>query len=140
MGPIAAYHGDYETASLLLDHGASVHERDSVGRTSLHWAVHNVDDKLVELLLEHGARVNTRNGSGTTPLHEAVFSYDQCNAESSEYALRVLDLLLSYGADVNAQTQGGLAPLDFIECASRSEEEWGEVKRLFRQHGGHSGV
>ena len=35
--------------NLLIEHGASVHVRDNVGNTALHFASHNVEDRRVRV-------------------------------------------------------------------------------------------
>ncbi len=53
---------------LLLDHGARVAGRDSVGRTPLHWAAKSDNVEAAKILLEEGAVRTHRDSRGATPL------------------------------------------------------------------------
>jgi uncharacterized protein len=64
--------GEYETAKILLDHGADPLVRQSQGFTPMHEAAFTGRQDLVQLLLDHGAELNSRTDSGRTPLAEAL--------------------------------------------------------------------
>jgi len=64
--------GEYETAKILLDHGADPLVRQSLGFTPMHEAAFSGRQDLVQLLLDHGAELNSRSDSGKTPLAEAL--------------------------------------------------------------------
>jgi len=64
--------GQYETAKILLDHGADALVRQSLGFTPMHEAAILGRQDLVQLLLDHGAEINSRSDSGRTPLSEAI--------------------------------------------------------------------
>jgi hypothetical protein len=85
---------DYETARLLLDHGAQVDKRGCQGMTPLMAvAVHKRGDlAIVWLLLKHGASVGARDDSNRTAISR------MCNLEGGEYYRRVhiIRLLASY--------------------------------------------
>lgn len=53
-----------EIAEKLIAYKVDINKSDVTGRTPLHWAVDNGDEKMVRLLLVHGADANayTRNG------------------------------------------------------------------------------
>ena len=52
----AAIFGEYEPAKILIEAGADVNAKDSVGKTPLDYATEKGYDDLVELLLANGAR------------------------------------------------------------------------------------
>jgi hypothetical protein len=68
----AVLNGQYETAKILVDHGADVLVRQSRGFTPLHEAALLGRQDLVQLLIDHGAELNSRSDSGRTPLSEAI--------------------------------------------------------------------
>lgn len=90
-----------EVVEVLLQRGADVHARDSLGNTPLHKAVVFGAAVVVEALLERGADVNAVNKQITTALHKAVLGGDQ----------EVMEVLLSRGADVNIRDKGVCTPL-----------------------------
>ena len=91
-------------ATALLDAGADVNARDTLGQTPLHKAVRQEDDSavfMVTLLIEGGADANARANDGQTPLHLAA-SLD---------LVPVMSALIQAGAEVDARTNDGLTPL-----------------------------
>ncbi|XP_030176440.1 ankyrin repeat domain-containing protein 54 isoform X1 [Lynx canadensis] len=60
---------DVETVQQLLEDGTDPCAADDKGRTALHFASCNGNDRIVQLLLDHGADPNQRDGLGNTPLH-----------------------------------------------------------------------
>lgn len=80
--------------SMLLEHGADLHLRDSWGATALHVAP---GAEAVRVLLAAGDCVHVVDGEGQTPLHTA----------GSVGPARVL---LESGADVHATDQHGRTP------------------------------
>ena len=73
------------------------------GRTPLHVAVMNNNEKLAELLIKRGANVNAQDDEVWIPLHFAVIRNN----------LRLADLLIRNGANLNIQNAGGWTPLHF---------------------------
>lgn len=89
--------GNEVIVRMLIDSGADIDERDSVGgSTALHVAVRSKRENLLRLLVESGADVNAEDDLGRTPLYEAV-------ANGFEAGLRVL---LANGADVRNKKTG----------------------------------
>lgn len=86
--------------TLLIENGANIHGKDSVGNTPLHMAALG-QTKLVKLLLKQGADVNAVNAAGETPLHKAV--------QYPEY--KVVRELLHHGADKSICNAQGLTPV-----------------------------
>ncbi|XP_051497013.1 GA-binding protein subunit beta-2 isoform X2 [Apus apus] len=89
---LAAQHGHYSTAEVLLRAGVSRDARTKVDRTPLHMAAADGHAQVVELLIRSGADVNAKDMLKMTALHWAT-----------EHNHRdVVELLIKYGADVNA--------------------------------------
>lgn len=68
----AVAHKRFDIAQFLVDSGADVDVKDSVGKTALHYAVDRGDARLVELLLDHKADVAAVDVTGCSPLLLAV--------------------------------------------------------------------
>lgn len=66
---LAAFFGQLEAASLLLDAGADVHavSRNSMKNTPLHAAAAGKHQRLARLLLARGASADTADAGGFTP-------------------------------------------------------------------------
>ncbi|XP_044305188.1 GA-binding protein subunit beta-2 isoform X3 [Varanus komodoensis] len=89
---LAAQHGHYSTAEVLLRAGVSRDARTKVDRTPLHMAAADGHLHIVELLIRNGADVNAKDMLKMTALHWAT-----------EHNHReVVELLVRYGADVHA--------------------------------------
>jgi ankyrin repeat protein len=56
----------------LLEAGASAVAKDDEGRTALHLAVENDDQKFLNLLIQNSASVNDTDNRGKSALHYAV--------------------------------------------------------------------
>lgn len=83
-----------DKARLLVEKGARVEVRSSLGNTALILAARKFGNSAtVKLLLDHGASANSANVLGATPLMAAVAAEDLDSAR----------LLLDHGADVNAK-------------------------------------
>lgn len=97
----AANANDVETVQQLLEDGADPCGADDKGRTALHFASCNGNDRIVQLLLTYGADPNQRDGLGNTPLHLAA-----CTNH-----VPVITTLLRGGARVDALDRAGRTPL-----------------------------
>ena len=136
---IAATLGDADNLAFLLERGAPVSSRTSLGDTALHLAAAAAKPAAVELLLRQGAEPNARSPQGTTALHEALraapspqsrMAVDQllfARANPEAMAADTLDspltlaarvgdpvtikFLLAYGADPSAMAASGAVPV-----------------------------
>lgn len=81
--------------ALVHSHGASVHARDSNGRTALF----HVECYYARFLVEKGADPNARDKKGRTPIY----------MRASDSSRRTY--LVEAGADVNVQDRAGATPL-----------------------------
>ncbi len=79
-----------EIAELLVKHGAIIAEKNSQGKTALHYAAESFNGSLVQFLLDHKANVNAQDPTGKTPLMIAVRSVSGEN---------IIDILSNAGAD-----------------------------------------
>ena len=87
----AAREGRYDAAWVLLEQGAALDVRDSLGRTPLHaaaapWWKESTD--LVELLLDSGAEVDAVDHQGRTPLDIATAAGNERTAAILERTAR----------------------------------------------------
>uniref|UniRef100_A0A8C5Y9K3 GA binding protein transcription factor subunit beta 2 n=1 Tax=Microcebus murinus TaxID=30608 RepID=A0A8C5Y9K3_MICMU len=89
---LAAQHGHYSTAEVLLRAGVSRDARTKVDRTPLHMAAADGHAHIVELLVRNGADVNAKDMLKMTALHWATEHHHR----------DVVELLIKYGADVHA--------------------------------------
>lgn len=84
---------DYsDLASDLIDVGAAVDAKDSLGNTALHYAVMEQQFDLMKLLIDSGADINAKNHYGKTPL--------LCAAEKS--FTKAAQILIRRNADIHA--------------------------------------
>jgi len=68
---MAARRGSVEIAAALLDCGAAIEARDSLGDTPLRRAVNCSKPAVAELLLARGADIHSKGSKGLTPLSAA---------------------------------------------------------------------
>ncbi|KAJ8339634.1 hypothetical protein SKAU_G00342670 [Synaphobranchus kaupii] len=100
---LAAQHGHYSTAEVLLRAGVSRDARTKVDRTPLHMAAAEGHSLIVELLVgQSGADINAKDMLKMTALHWA--------AEHGHRA--VVELLVKYGADVHALSKFDKTPFE----------------------------
>lgn len=96
----AAFLGNMNIVSLLIERKASVKICGTDGQTPLHWSASNISKEIPSLLIKSGADVNAINKRGETPLHFAA----------RNGSLEIAELLIGKGADVNAKTKDGHSP------------------------------
>ena len=63
----AAGAADPQTVERLIEAGADVNARDSMGMTPLHWAAYRGRMSTIQMLLDQGADPAARNGDNDTP-------------------------------------------------------------------------
>lgn len=89
---------------LLLDLGADVNSKDTVGRTPISYAVEKGHKHGLQLLIQHVANVDAKDGAGRTPL-----SYAAENGHKD-----ILELLLQHGpVGINSNDTAGRTPLSY---------------------------
>ena len=88
---IAARRADENSVKHLLEHGAKVNERNSLGESPLSIACLYGFSSIVKLLLENGADVNLLNRNGVNHL---------CIASKNNHR-NIAELLMLYGIDID---------------------------------------
>uniref|UniRef100_A0A1A7W894 GA repeat binding protein, beta 2a n=2 Tax=Iconisemion striatum TaxID=60296 RepID=A0A1A7W894_9TELE len=99
---LAAQHGHYSTADVLLRAGVSRDARTKVDRTPLHMAAAEGHNVIVELLIRSGADINAKDMLKMTALHWA--------AQHGHHG--VAETLIKNGADVHARSKFDKTPFD----------------------------
>ncbi|KAB2596834.1 acyl-CoA-binding domain-containing protein 1-like [Pyrus ussuriensis x Pyrus communis] len=107
MDAIHAFAREGEVDNLLkcIESGVSVDQKDSEGRTPLHWAVDRGHLNMTELLVSKNANVNEKDNEGQTALHYAVM----CDREG------IAEFLVKQNADTSAKDNDGNSPCDVCE-------------------------
>ena len=90
-----------EMFQFLLDHGASIEDRNKLRESPLHTAAAAGNIAVARMLVAKGADVNPRDNFQETPLFHAA---------RAGHAV-IARLLASSGADVNARNEAGYTPL-----------------------------
>ena len=121
----AAWNGNEAVVKLLLDKGADVKSKSSIGKTPLSRAAEKGHEAVVKLLLEKGVDVESKDGFGRTPLSRA--------AEKGHEA--VVKLLLEKGVDVESKDGFGRTPLSW--AAEKGHEA---VVKLLLEKGAQRGI
>jgi ankyrin repeat protein len=114
---------------LLLENKADANHRDKYGKTLLHFAVKNSEEK-VKMLIENGADVNAQDDQGFTPLYTAVMHGQLDSSWSPVICENVVDMLLKAGADIEARAVNNMTPL---YCAANSYQPSEGVRILLER-------
>ncbi len=145
----AAYSHALEVAQLLVQHGATIEDTDSRGRTPLHAACERgATPQFIRWLLDKGANPSAKDKEGNTPLHvlaqsyrelldhEAVLrKYGRVSEISRDRAKYISDIvgsaraLLARGADPSARNLVGQTPVDVAR-----EVGFNELVQLLQEH------
>ena len=140
MDPLhsAAFHGQTETAEILMVAGADPNGRDVSCNRPLHLAVQSpfpeATPVVMQQLMGAGARVDALNIYDETPLHTAAGLIFTAAAER-------VQLLLDAGAAPNARDVYDQTPLHRVARAnSRAQEQTSEVLRALIQAGAEANV
>lgn len=123
----AAISNQAECVQVLVDAGADLEQRDSMGETPLHYAAQRGSGDALLALLRQGADPNASSFSGSTALH---FTADG----DSDSADETVDLLLRWGASEQALDDNGKTPAKLLRKLKREcERAFGhEVEELTR--------
>ncbi|XP_013880622.1 GA-binding protein subunit beta-2a [Austrofundulus limnaeus] len=108
---LAAQHGHYSTADVLLRAGVSRDARTKVDRTPLHMAAAEGHTIIVELLIRSGADINAKDMLKMTALHWA--------AQHGHHG--VAEALVKHGADVHARSKFDKTPFDIAADIQNTE-------------------
>ncbi|XP_037651714.1 GA-binding protein subunit beta-2a [Sebastes umbrosus] len=108
---LAAQHGHYSTADVLLRAGVSRDARTKVDRTPLHMAAAEGHTVIVELLVRSGADINAKDMLKMTALH--------WSAQHGHHG--VAETLIKHGADVHALSKFDKTPFDIAVDIQNTE-------------------
>ncbi|XP_019965055.1 GA-binding protein subunit beta-2a [Paralichthys olivaceus] len=108
---LAAQHGHYSTADVLLRAGVSRDARTKVDRTPLHMAAAEGHTIIVELLVRSGADINAKDMLKMTALHWA--------AQHGHHG--VAETLIKHGADVHSLSKFDKTPFDIAVDIQNTE-------------------
>ena len=98
----AAQENRYDICKFLIDNGADLEAKSSIGRTPLHlWSLRG-NDQIVQLLVDCGASLNWQDSDKYTPLHYA------CEMGNVEWA----KILVESGAETSLRNNLGSRPSD----------------------------
>lgn len=111
---LAAAFAGPETVTLLLEHGAHIHQisHNALRNQALHACIALGNSlETIQLLIDAGADVNATQAGGYSPLHQAA----------SAGKIAVVELLLANGARCEALCDQGKTPADYAREHSHPE-------------------
>jgi ankyrin repeat protein len=113
---VAAKRGNLDVIAVLLQH-ANINLKDGQGRTALHLASQNAQDRAVSALVDAGADIHARSKRQETPLHSVSNTWQTdvrgpkpCGPYERQ---RCAEILLNARADPDAANYDGECPLHF---------------------------
>lgn len=98
-------------AEFLLDKGTDLSAADSMGQTSLHWAVMGGHLEIVKMLLDRHAPLEVKNAFGGTVLGQALWSV--INDPKPDHPA-IVEALIAAGAKAGPNGQTGIPRVDEI--------------------------
>ena len=109
---LACFFGHPDTAQMLIEKGASVHDQsaNTLANKPLHAAVAGRNVEIIALLLASGADVNARQHAGYSALHAAAVNGDE----------EIVRMLLAHQADPLAGTEKGETPISMARDKGHS--------------------
>jgi len=117
----AAWVGDLETTTALIERGAQLNVQTTHGLTPFHFAAtQNNSKELVVAFLDRGVDIDARTNDGWTALHAAV-RFDTCEG--------IAGILLNRGADVKVRDKSGWTTLHYLACFGGAENILHELTR-----------
>ncbi|XP_065211472.1 uncharacterized protein LOC135839390 [Planococcus citri] len=152
---IAAKNGNKDIVTILLKYNADATSKDTIGCTSLKYAIYHNHIDIVNILLKRGAYSDIKDDCGLTPLHAAtecgrlelvkLLLSNKANpnagldtsvgsplhlAADYDDHLEVAVTLISKGAHVNCKNINGITPLYFaVVCGQQ------EITKILLKHG-----
>jgi ankyrin repeat protein len=102
-----------ELVDFLVEKGANIQSKDSIGWTPLHHAAYYENKDIVALLIKRGADVNVVDNNGKTPLHLITTTFKFIVEDIVYSHIEAAELLISKGADINARDKSGWTPLHY---------------------------
>lgn len=120
----AAWQGDTEACTLLVERGADLGAWDTTGATALHFAAGAGHVETCKFLLKFGAAVTDRDNQGETAIQRAAqgLHFDVCKLLRAH-----AELLEQRTADLNAARQGPKAQPAGQPAIQLAEEECAEI-------------
>lgn len=116
----AAAQGDYRLAKLLLEYGADVNSKNTMGRTALFFACKYGYEDIVKLLIDENAIINDDADSCIyeVPLIEATKNGHQ----------NIVELLIKHNVNIFQEDCDGKTALLYAE-----ENSYGEIAKILRK-------
>ena len=94
-----------QVQELLNNQKIDINYQNKDGRTALHFAAAQDNNRIAQLLLEHGANITTADWQGWTPLHVAV----------DANAFAVVKTLIDHKANLFTENVEGKTPQDYAK-------------------------
>ncbi|QQR49310.1 ankyrin repeat domain-containing protein [bacterium] len=104
----AAYHGNIQTLSLLIELGADINTRDINGNTSAHYACSQGQFNCLKKIIEHPHFCASANNYQETPLHWIARFCHAFNGQSASYITLLVSKIKNR---LNARDFNGYTPL-----------------------------
>lgn len=126
----ASYHGELETAQILLKNGVKPNVKNHLGETALHVVSRGRHDiqggvNIAQLLLERDVDVNAQRKDQRTPLHIASYLGK----------IDIARVLLDRGANANAKDDRGESPLHQLSRGEHNSQDGVQVAQLLLGRG-----